>query len=126
MSFKRCHYWFQKLYWLTLGKIYFLVVRIDVKYMEIGLIKRESAGTGPNVYHENEVITKFEVMDGTPVRGESIPVRLFLGGFDLTPTYDSVHDKFSVNYWLNLVLVDNDDRRYYKETEYQNNITNLM
>jgi len=102
---------------VIIGKIFFLVVRIEIKYMEIGLIRRETAGTGPNVYHENETITKFEIMDGTPVRGESIPVRLFLGGFDLTPTYQTVQDKFSVNYWLNLVLVDNDDRRYYKETE---------
>jgi hypothetical protein len=69
-----------------------------------------------------------------PVRGESIPVRLFLGGFDLTPTYvsccyyynnninvlisffftivslrcryRSIEQKFSLKYYLNLVLVD--------------------
>lgn len=26
-------------------------------------------------------------MDGAPVRGETIPIRLFLGGFDLAPTF---------------------------------------
>jgi hypothetical protein len=41
-----------------------------------------------------------------------------LGGFDLTPTYRNIHSKFSVKYYLNLVLVDEDDRRYYKQQEY--------
>jgi len=85
--------------------------------MELSLIKRESTGTGPNLYNENETLTKFEIMDGAPVRGESIPVRLFLGAFDLTPTYRNVAAKFSLKYFLNLVLVDEDDRRYFKQQE---------
>jgi len=102
---------------VVVGKIYFLLVRIKVKHMEIGLLKRESTGSGPNLYSETETLTKFEIMDGAPVRGESIPIRLFLGGFDLTPTYRNVHNKFSLKYYLNLVLVDEDDRRYYKQQE---------
>jgi hypothetical protein len=104
---------------VVIGKIYFLLVRIKVKYMEVGLIRRESTGSGPNLYNESETLTKFEIMDGAPVRGESIPVRLFLGGFELTPTYRNVHNKFSVKYFLNLVLVDEDDRRYFKQQEIQ-------
>jgi hypothetical protein len=59
---------------VVIGKIYFLLVRIKVKYMEVGLIRRESTGSGPNLYNESETLTKFEIMDGAPVRGESIPV----------------------------------------------------
>ena len=107
---------------VVIGKIYFLLVRIKVKHMEVALIKRESTGSGtrphptkrirsfraiftmphlthlvgPNLYNESETLTKFEIMDGAPVRGESIPVRLFMGGFDLTPTYRNVHNKFSL------------------------------
>ena len=43
--------------------------------------------------------------------------RLFLSPYDLTPTYKSVHNKFSVKYSLNLVLVDEEDRRYFKQQE---------
>jgi len=102
---------------VILGKIYFLLVRIKVKYMEVALVKRESTGTAPNLYNESETLTKFEIMDGAPVRGESIPIRLFLGAFDLTPTYKNIHNKFSVKYFLNLVLVDEEDRRYFKQTD---------
>lgn len=52
-----------------LGKIYFLLVRIKIKHMELAVIRREAAGSGPNVYNESETVTKFEVMDGAPVRG---------------------------------------------------------
>ncbi len=59
-------------------------------------------------------------MDGAPVRGESIPIRLFLNGFEaLSPTYKNVNNKFSVKYYLNLVLVDEEDRRYFKQQEIQ-------
>eukprot|EP01095_Lingulamoeba_sp_RSL-Kostka_P013474 TRINITY_DN55_c0_g1_i1.p1 TRINITY_DN55_c0_g1~~TRINITY_DN55_c0_g1_i1.p1 ORF type:complete len:292 (+),score=96.43 TRINITY_DN55_c0_g1_i1:45-920(+) len=102
---------------VIIGKIYFLLVRINIKHMEIALIKRESTGSGPNLYNENQTLTKFEIMDGAPVRGESIPVRLFLSGFDLTPTYRNVASKFSLKYYLNLVLIDEDDRRYFKQQE---------
>lgn len=47
--------------------------------------------------------------------GESIPIRLFLAGYDPTPTMRDVNKKFSVRYFLNLVLVDEEDRRYFKQ-----------
>ena len=148
----------------VLGKIFFLLVRIKIKHMEIAIIKRESTGTGTrdahageaqclcatpararrnahpllarllsdalvlrppilagaNTYNENETVAKFEIMDGAPVRGESIPIRLFLGGFDsLTPSFRNVNNKFSVKYFLNLVLIDEEDRRYFKQQEIQ-------
>lgn len=43
--------------------------------------------------------------------------RLFLSPYDLTPSYKTVHNKFSVKYYLNLVLVDEEDRRYFKQQE---------
>ena len=49
--------------------------------------------------------------------GETIPIRLFLGGFDLTPTFRDVNKKFNTRYYLNLVLVDEENRRYYKQNE---------
>merc|ERR1719461_1436804 len=85
--------------------------------MELAIIKREIAGTGPNSSPDNETIAKYEIMDGAPVRGETIPIRLFLSGYDMTPTMRDVNKKFSVRYYLNLVLVDEEERRYFKQQE---------
>lgn len=102
---------------VVIGKIYFLLVRIKIKHMEIVIIKRESVGTGSNAINDSENIAKYEIMDGAPVRGEIIPIRLFLSPYDLTPTYKNIHNKFSIKYYLNLVLVDEEDRRYFKQQE---------
>ncbi|XP_024539882.1 vacuolar protein sorting-associated protein 26A isoform X2 [Selaginella moellendorffii] len=102
---------------VIVGKIYFLLVRIKIKHMEIEIRKRESTGSGANAYNESETLAKFEIMDGAPVRGESIPIRLFLSPYELTPTYRNINNKFSVKYFLNLVLVDEEDRRYFKQQE---------
>lgn len=104
---------------VVLGKIYFLLVRIKIKHMEIEIRRRESTGSGASLYNESETIAKFEIMDGAPVRGESIPIRLFLSSFNLSPTYKNVNNKFSVKYYLNLVLIDEEDRRYFKQQEIQ-------
>jgi vacuolar protein sorting-associated protein 26 len=72
---------------------------------------------GSNVFTENETIAKYEIMDGAPVKGESIPIRVFLAGYDLTPTMRDINKKFSVRYFLNLVLMDTEDRRYFKQQE---------
>lgn len=55
---------------VIVGKIYFLLVRIKIKHMEIAIIKRETTGSGPNTYTENVTIAKYEIMDGAPVRGK--------------------------------------------------------
>lgn len=63
-------------------------------------------------------------MDGCPQKGETIPIRLYLSGklsnnlnltgVDMTPSHKNINGKFSVKYILNLILVDEDDRRYFK------------
>lgn len=113
-EYARCKYHLTD---VVIGKIYFLLVRIKIKFMELIIVKRESTGSGPNTYNESENISKFELMDGAPVRGESIPIRLFLSPYGMTPTYKNIHNRFSVKYFLNLVLVDVEDRRYFKQQE---------
>lgn len=129
-----------------LGKINFLLVRIKIKHMELAVIRRETSGDrvaslrtgggntpsvpgsgpspstntdGANVFTETQTLVKYEIMDGAPVKGEVIPVKLSMRGIpaDLTPTYSSVNNRFSVRYFLNLVLVDEEDRRYFKQQE---------
>lgn len=100
------------------GRVNFLLVKIRIKYMELAVIRREAAGQAPQIAHESETLTRFEVMDGCPVRGERIPLRLYLSGLsDLSPSYPNVANSFSVRYFLNLVLVDEEDRRYFKQQE---------
>lgn len=99
------------------GRIYFLVVRLKLKHMELTLIRKETSGTAPSLVSETETLARYEVMDGAPVKGEQIPIRMHFGGFDLVPTMKDVNRKFSVRTYLSLVLVDESGRRYFKQSE---------
>lgn len=48
------------------------------------------------------------------IRGELIPIRMYLAGVDLTPSCSNVAGKYTVKHFINLVLVDEEDRRYFK------------
>ncbi|VWU51051.1 vacuolar protein sorting-associated protein 26, putative [Hepatocystis sp. ex Piliocolobus tephrosceles] len=102
---------------VVVGKVYFLLVRIKIKHMELDIIKMETTGVGKNYNTETETISKYEIMDGSPTKSECIPVRLYLNAFDLTPTYKNIQNKFSVKYYINLIIVDEDERRYFKKQE---------
>lgn len=102
---------------VIIGKIYFLLVRLKIKHMELSLIRRETVGSAPNQVTDSETVVRFEIMDGAPVKDETIPIRLFLNGFDLVPTYKDVNKKFSTRTYLSLVLIDEDARRYFKQSE---------
>ena len=45
-------------------------------------------------------------MDGCPAKGEIIPIRIYLSGVDLTPSYKDINKRLSVRHFLNLILVD--------------------
>lgn len=77
-----------------LGKVSFNLVRIKIKLMELSIVRKETVGSGANAITENETLTKFEIMDGAPVKGELVPIRFYLASVDLTPTYANVNNRF--------------------------------
>lgn len=53
-------------------------------------IEKQVTGTSSNMYMENETIAKYEIMDRAPTKGQSIPIRLILSGYDLMPNMRDV------------------------------------
>ena len=91
----------------------FKVAKLDLHWGEVSLVRKEYIGMGANQFFEAEVLQKFEIMDGLPVPGEVVPIRLFLNSVPrITPSYPNVHKKFMVRYYVNLVLVTGDLKRY--------------
>ena len=100
---------------VIVGRIYFLLTRLKIKHMELSLITRESSGLQSSSTLIDSTAIRYEIMDGSPVKGETIPIRLFLSGYDLTPTMGSNY--FNVKNYLSLVIIDEDGRRYFKQSE---------
>lgn len=45
---------------VIVGRIYFLLVRLKIKHMELSIIRRETTGAAPNQYNESETLVRFE------------------------------------------------------------------
>lgn len=101
----------------VIGKVNFMLVRIKIKYMELAIVRKETVGQANNSNTESESLAKYEIMDGCPSKGQVIPIRMYLNAYDLTPTMANISGKFSVKYFINIVLVDEEDRRYFKHQE---------
>lgn len=84
--------------------------------MEIQIVKKETT-LGQNSKTEKEILCRYEIMDGAPIRNETIPIRMFLSPYNITPTYSDINSRLQVNYYLEIVLFDIEDRRYFKQHE---------
>ena len=96
------------------GRVTFKKVSMKLKLMLLQIIRRETIIGGEM---DNAVLCKFEIMDGGPIKNEIVPIRFFLSPYELTPTYINVNNKFSVRYYVNMVLFDDKDKRYFKQHE---------
>jgi vacuolar protein sorting-associated protein 26 len=50
---------------VIVGRIYFLLVRLKIKHMELSIIRRETTGVAPTQYNESETLVRFEVCPRT-------------------------------------------------------------
>ena len=97
------------------GAISFNLVNTKIKFIEVQLIRREIIFDGKK--YEPEYIATFELIDGSPINKEKLPVRLFLKSYNITPSYPNIEEIFGVKYFLNFVVVDADENRYFKYAE---------
>jgi hypothetical protein len=81
------------------------------------LLRKETVGTGPHQQVDTVQIARFEVLDGQPGLDEDIPCRFPLSSCQLGPTYPNVHGKFSVHYYLNLVIEDEHEQTFFKPVQ---------
>ena len=97
------------------GFVTFNLVNTDIKFMEVQLIRREIIFDGKK--YEPEYIARYELVDGGPCRYERLPIRFFLKSYNITPSYPNIEEFFGVKYFLNFVVVDGEDNRYFKFAE---------
>jgi len=101
---------------IIFGTISIQLIRIHLERMELSILRRESSGHGLACLKDTQTIARFEVVDGTPGRGDVIPFRLFLKELGLTPTIPQFRE-ISVQYFLNFLVVDKERRKFFRRHE---------
>ena len=98
---------------VSFGKVNLLLTK-----MEVQLIKKETIfGAPAQKKTKPKIVATFELIDGGPYKNETIPFRFFLEPYKLTPSYTDVAGNFSVRYYLNLIIKDQKNNRYFKQKE---------
>ena len=97
------------------GFIAFNYINLNLKFMEVQIVRREIIFGDKKC--EPAYVARYELIDGVPNKNEKIPVRFFLKSYNLTPTYPNIDNTFFVKYYLNLVIADDEDNRYFKQKE---------
>ena len=97
------------------GFIAFNFLNINLKFMEVQIVRREIIFGDKKC--EPAYVARYELIDGVPNKNEKIPIRFFLKSYNLTPTYPNIDNVFFVKYYLNLVIADEEDNRYFKQKE---------
>ena len=99
---------------VVIGRICFLNAKLRIVQMSIVLCCKETFKAGGVSVEKERELKVCEVLDGTVVRGDSIPVRFFLGDADICPFTAPEGCKLQVHYFLMARLADETGKKYYK------------
>lgn len=101
------------------GKVYFINIQIPIRNMEASIVRKEIVGTGKDTQQDISVLSRFEILDGMPGKKDYIPFRMYLSNFPLTPSYKTIHNSFSVQYFFQITLFDEYGNKYGKQQPIQ-------
>jgi vacuolar protein sorting-associated protein 26 len=100
------------------GKIAVEQIKLMIKRIQISILKREITNPTPDMtITKEEILTKIEVADHCPKKGEIIPFRINLGTLDLSPTLQQSNPKLLIKYVMILSFIDEEDRSLFKPIE---------
>ena len=100
-----------------LGALCMSLSKIRMVHMNLELCRIERLFEDGICTHTSEMekLMTFEVMDGAPVRGTVIPMRIFVGGCKLWPSPKEHGAKVTCEYFFQIRGIDETDRSYKKK-----------
>ena len=98
------------------GLVSFNYIHLPIKYVEIQLLKNEIVFAEKN-NKEPIIIEDIELIDGSPIKNDTVPFRIFLKSYNLTPTYKNINNIFCVKYYINLIIGDYENNTFFKQKE---------
>jgi vacuolar protein sorting-associated protein 26 len=102
------------------GYVHIKQLKLNIECMQLQFIRRELIKAGYDHHTQSvntQILGKYEIMDGLPVSGEQIPIRMHLKRFEKQLNVTQANKQFSIRYYVNLGLIDADGRRYFKTQE---------
>jgi len=102
---------------VIIGRIYFSVIKIRIVQGFIEIRRDEELNTGIVNLKNKATVCRYELLDGVPVRGDYVPIRLFMPGVKVWPYKNSENVDFKVYYSIRLLFYDEHGKKYVKELD---------
>jgi vacuolar protein sorting-associated protein 26 len=100
---------------VIIGKVNFLVVKIRIVNMYLQIRRTEYFNNGIISYRNEAIIAQYEILDGMPVRGDTVPIRFYLPSVKVWPYPKSSGRNLEVKYNIRLFLLDENGKHYFKD-----------
>ena len=97
------------------GLMYFHLVKIRIVNVYFQVQRWETYKTKFSKVSKRCTVASVEVLDGTPVRGDLIPIRCFMPGIEAWPYPRNANANLTVKYRIRLLFIDENGKHYYKE-----------
>ncbi len=82
--------------------------------MSISVYRNETYESDSTFFKKRTVVKTYEIMDGAPVRGDNIPIRVFLSDSDIWPFFPFPQSHLKVEHYLRVQMIDENGKKYFK------------
>jgi len=101
-----------------IGKLAIEQIKLLIKKVQVSVVRREIFNPNQDVTcTKEEILTKVELTNKCPKKGDIIPFKLNLSSLNLSPSLLQYNMKFMTKHFLILSFIDEADRSLFKPVE---------
>lgn len=96
------------------GSVYFILIKLRIIHMALTLYRVENYSSDDVFIKKKTELKTIEIMDGAPVRGDSIPIRFYIGEAGIWPFTPFKGSHLKVEHYVRAHLTDENGKKYFK------------
>ena len=97
-----------------IGCVYFILVKLRIIHMTVQVYRNEVFDSGVDYFQKITLLKEYEILDGAPVKGDSVPIRLFMAESDIWPYHEFPKSPLTIDHYLKVQMTDENGKKYFK------------
>ena len=97
------------------GAACFILVKLRIVFMRMNVFRSEVYNSETSFFKKKTLLKTYDILDGAPVKGDFIPIRLFMSDVDLWPYTNFKGSNLEVEHYLRVEMIDENGKKYFKK-----------
>lgn len=98
----------------VIGTAYFILVKLRIVFIRMMIYRNEIFNSDSMYLKRKTVLKTYEILDGAPVRGDHIPIRIYMADSDIWPFHNFTGSHLEVEHYMRIEMTDENGKNYYK------------